>query len=532
VIAFAGAAGRAAAAAGAHREAAGHFRTIIRFSDAAPEEERAARHFALAREATLVDQLHEAIAAYRSAVALWAACGRPHEQGDALSGLAWALVRNGDNAGADIAVRMAVDVLQPLGKTRALANAYRMQAHLAMLDRDCLRAEEIGGLAIAMASELGDEEILAMAEMVVGTARLVTDDLAGRVHLDRSMEIARRRGFDDIAALVHMNMGSAYGEQYHLAEAEEELRKGLAFSRDRDLDLSNNYLSAWSALTMMFRGRWAEAEETCELLLGREDLSVISRIMALVALGRIRTRRGDASAAGVLDRALDLARGTATLQRLAPVHAARAEMAWLAGDMAKSAEEARAVLGLAMLRHHTWHSGEMLYWLARSGEPVTHCNWAALPYAQQIAGRWADAARDWSLRGCPYEEARALGEGDRVAQVRALEIFDELGAVPAAALLRRRMRAGGEQRIPRGPRKTTRVNQFGLTRRELGVLGQLVRGASNQEIAASLFISAKTVDHHVSAILGKIGATSRKEAAEIALSRHIMGKDGEPRPPK
>ena len=532
VIAFAGAAGRAAAAAGAHREAAGHFRTILRFSDSAPQEERAARHLVLAREATLVDQLHEAIAEYRSAVALWTACGRPHEQGDALAGLAWALVRNGDNSDADIAARMAIDVLQPLGKTRALANAYRMQAHLAMLDRDCPRAEEIGRLAIAMATELGDEEILAAAEMVVGTARLVTDDSAGLTHLDRSMEIARRCGFEDVAALIHMNMGSSYGEQYHFVQAEAELRKGLAFSHDRDLDLSSNYLSAWLALTMMFQGRWSEAEEVCAALLGREDLSVISRIMALAALGRIRARRGDASASSVLDKALDLARGTETLQRLAPIHTARAELAWLSGDMASAAEEAHAVLDLALLRRHAWHSGEMLYWLTRSGEACEPCDWAASPYALQIAGQWQEAAREWAVRGCPYEEARALGEGHREAQLRALEIFDGLGAVPAAALLRRRMRAGGEQRIPRGPRKSTRENQFGLTSRELGVLGKLVGGASNHEIATSLFISAKTVDHHVSAILGKIGATSRKEAAEIALSRHIIGKDGEPSPPK
>ena len=532
VIVYAGAAGRAAAAAGAHREAAAHFRTILRFSDAAPEEERAARFLSLAREATLVDQLHEAISAFRSAVAIWATCGRPQEHGDALAGLAWALVRNGDNAGAETAVRMAIAVLHPLGRTRALANAYRMQAHLAMLDRDCQRAEEIGRLAIAMAIELDDEEILAAAEMVVGTARLVTDDPAGRTHLDRSMEIARRRGFEDVAALIHMNMGSSYGEQYHFAEAETELRRGLAFSRDRDLDLSSNYLSAWLALTMMFQGRWSDAEEVCTALLGREDLSVISRIMALVALGRIRARRGDASATGVLDKALDLARGTETLQRLAPIHAARAELAWLSSDMAKAAEEAHAVLDLALLRRHAWHSGEMLYWLARAGEAGEPCDWAASPYALQIAGQWQVAAREWAVRGCPYEEARALGEGHVQAQLRALEIFDGLGAVPAAALLRRRMRAGGEQRIPRGPRKTTRQNPFGLTIRELGVLGKLVCGASNLEIANSLFISAKTVDHHVSSILGKIGATSRKEAAEIALSRGLIGKDGEPSSPK
>ena len=116
VVAFAGAAGRAAAAAGAHREAAGHFRTILRFSDGVPDAVYAARHFALAREATLNDQLHEAAAAYRAAISLWEKCGHPLEQGEALTGLAWALVRNGDNPGAEAAARSAVDILQALGK--------------------------------------------------------------------------------------------------------------------------------------------------------------------------------------------------------------------------------------------------------------------------------------------------------------------------------------------------------------------------------------------------------------------------------
>ena len=133
--------------------------------------------------------------------------------------------------------------------------------------------------------------------------------------------------------------------------------------------------------------------------------------------------------------------------------------------------------------------------------------WAARPFALQIAGSWKRAAAEWSRLGCPYEEARALAEGDIPAQMRALEAFDALGAAPAAAFLRQRLRAAGVRRIPRGRRASTRKNPFGLTMRELETLGGIARGLSNSRIGAELHISAKTVDHHVSAVLAKLGAT-------------------------
>ena len=120
-----------------------------------------------------------------------------------------------------------------------------------------------------------------------------------------------------------------------------------------------------------------------------------------------------------------------------------------------------------------------------------------------------------------------MADGDAPAQLAALDIFDRLGAAPAAAALRQRMRGEGMRRIPRGPRATTRQNRFGLTRREMDILGCLAEGLSNSRIGARLHVSPKTVDHHVSSVLAKLGAATRGEAARIAGEQDLLAKNGE-----
>ncbi|MFZ5672911.1 MAG: AAA family ATPase [Pseudomonadota bacterium] len=532
VLGYGPAAAKAAAAAGAHRTAATQYKRTLAFAATRPAAERARLLDLYAEQCAIIDNLTDAAAARREAVQLWREAGDPLQEGAALSHLAWPLVRSGQNAAAEEASQRAITLLEAMPPTRELAAACRMQAHLRMLDRDKAPAVHWGKRAIELATRFDDGQTLAAAELVVGAAMLVSGDDKGLPHLDRCLELARAGGMDDLVGLVFLNMGSSYGERYEFDKAEALLRQGITYAEDCDLDHSNNYMSAWLALTLLYKGQWIEAGDHATAVIDCPNFTLVSKVMALVALGRLRVRRGDPGSATVLDEALDLARQTGTLQRLAPVYAARAEAAWLAGDKERVAAEATAAYDLALRHRHPWHVGEFTFWRRRAGEDISPPRCCARPFALQIEGDWQGAAAAWRELKCPYEEARALADGDAAANVQALEIFDRLGAAPAAQMLRQRMRDQGTRRIPRGPRPSTLSNPHGLTVREITILDCLAGGLSNALIGTRLHISSKTVDHHVSSILAKLQVKSRAEAAAAALAQGLVVQNREAAAPK
>lgn len=144
----------------------------------------------------------------------------------------------------------------------------------------------------------------------------------------------------------------------------------------------------------------------------------------------------------------------------------------------------------------------------------------APPYALQLSGDFSAAAAAWRDLGCPYEEAWAPAASDDPTLLRrALEAFDHLGARAAHGLALRRLRELGVRDLPavrRGPRASARANPAGLTRRETEVLALVAAGLQNSEIGARLYLSPKTVGHHLSAIYAKLGVSTRTEAARVA----------------
>ncbi|HYQ79862.1 MAG TPA: helix-turn-helix transcriptional regulator, partial [Anaeromyxobacteraceae bacterium] len=348
----------------------------------------------------------------------------------------------------------------------------------------------------------------------VGTARLVLGDGRGWAELEQCLELARSLGLEDDAARALANLISFAVTQRQLGRAERYLGDGLAYTAEHDLDAYRAYFLGWRAMCQLHRGRLEAAAQDAQAALQHTGVTPVHKVLPLTVLGRVRARRGEAQVWPPLDEALELAIGIGELQRIGPARIARAEAAWLGGDEARARTEAESGLELALARREPWVAGELLSWARRSGITVEPPRWCAAPFREQLLGRNAAALRRWKGLGCSFEAAWTLADtGQEQALRQAFAELERLGMVGAAARVARRLRDRGAPAIPRGRRASTRAHPAGLTAREAEILALLGEGLRNADIGRRLFISAKTVDHHVSAILAKLGVRSRAEAA-------------------
>jgi DNA-binding CsgD family transcriptional regulator len=176
--------------------------------------------------------------------------------------------------------------------------------------------------------------------------------------------------------------------------------------------------------------------------------------------------------------------------------------------------EAKSGVELALTRREPWIAGELILCAGRAGLAIRPPRWCARPFREQALGRQAVALRQWRRLGCPFEAAWALAGSGREEDLRkAFAELEDLGMRAAAAQVAQKLRDLGARAVPRGRRASTRAHPAGLTAREAEIVALLGEGLRNADIARRLFISPKTVDHHVSAILGKLGVRSRAEAA-------------------
>jgi DNA-binding CsgD family transcriptional regulator/tetratricopeptide (TPR) repeat protein len=519
VLRYAPAAAREASARGAHREAARQLERAVAFADAVPDAELADLLFLLAEERIGFDTPADRAALLERVVALRRRLGDARGLAVTLALLARTFWTTGRIREAFARLDEAVEILEPLPEGPEHARVYAAYSLQAMLSH---RRDAVlwGTKAIELAERVGAPAALRMALNSVGAVHIRFERLEGVDELERAARLAAADGDDFEVGRALANLGGGLEEirQYELAVP--YLERAVEFDEEHDLDALAGHARAELAKVRFEQGRWDEADRLAEHALRYREASLGTPIFALSVRGRILARRGDPEAEPVLSEAMTLARGiddVGDIQWVWPPAAGCAELAWLAGRPAEIRELVTPVYERACELGVRWAIGELGMWLVRAGALDRLPD--DVPPAFALRGR--AAAAEWRRIGCPYEEAEALAGGDEAAMREALEIFTALRAEPAADRLRERMRRAGVRRVPARPRASTRSAPAQLTRRQLEVLALLEDGLSNAEIARRLFISEKTAGHHVSAILRKLGAGSRGEAAAAARKMGI-----------
>jgi ATP/maltotriose-dependent transcriptional regulator MalT len=511
-----------AARLGAHQQAASHLATALRYVPQAPKALAAQLHEDWSYEAGLVRIDDSVIEARRRAIALWREVGRIDKVGLNLRWLSRLHWYRGEAREAEEYVDHAVRELEGLPPGPELAMAFSARSQMHMLHDRTDDAIDWGLRAIALAEQLGEVETRVHALNNVGTALLFADRPGGREKMEQSLSLALAHGFHEQAARAYTNYAEYAVVFKDFALAERILAEGIAFDTRHDLDSWTHYLVGRQAQLRMEQGRLREAETIARGVMSLERLTLVMHLPALTVLGRVRVRLGEPDGPTLLEQALKEGLATGEPQRIIPVRCALAEAAWLAEDPSACHAQLEELAAMNLDNFDPWELGELSTWWKRSrmARPFpTSTERVPAPRSTELRGDPLTAAAEWSRLGLPYEAGLALmqagGDGAGAALARAVETLEPIEATPAAQLARRlaqRLGVAGElPRIRRGPYATARHHPLGLTQRELQVLGLIAQGMGNREIARRLVRSQRTVEHHVSSVLGKLNATNRMD---------------------
>ena len=517
VLAIAPEAAARAAASGAHREAAAHLATALRFVDEAGPETAATLYESWAYESGLAARIDDDVLdARRHAITLWRLLGRPDKVGENLRWLSRLHWYRGEAPEAARLADQAIRVLENMPPSAEQAMAYSLRSQLHMLNDQMDDAVAWGQRALDLEAEFPNPELRAHALNNIGTALVFRGRTEGEALLAESLSVSLANGLHEHAARAYTNLSEYAVEFRRFDLAERVLSEGIAFDVEHDLDSWTYYLSGRRALLRLEQGRLNDAETISRGALDRKDQTLVMRLPALHVLSRARMRMGAPDAGALVDETFASALATDELQHIVPARLTLIEQAWLADDLDAGREHLAALLALSDDDRHAWNLGERAVWARRYGADagaVRH-NDLPEPFRRELDGDIAGAAAAWEALSMPYAAALVrLQSSDPSELGAAVRELEAMGAQAAAAHGRRRAAerglAAALPRPRRGASTAARDHPLGLTRREQDVLRLLVKGFTNREISDALARSPRTVEHHVSSVLAKLNAPNR-----------------------
>ncbi|HVD53944.1 MAG TPA: LuxR C-terminal-related transcriptional regulator, partial [Propionibacteriaceae bacterium] len=513
-------AGRRASELWAHREAAAQYGRALRAASDSDIRTRAELSDALAHELALLDRWEESAKMRTAALQLWREAQDPGRQSRSMREFSKAMWRLCRGPECIQAAEAALALAEPLGQGLELAQAYESLAYRRMRKGRHSEAIALARQARKIAEQFGLSDV--MSDALVAEAYVVRV-MGGNwtVPMQAALEAALSGDHEEQAGRVFALMYLMYSTDLRHGEGEQCYTQAVAYCEEHDIGTFAVCLQGERTAYLEKIGRWDECVSLAHALLYRYTLSPWNRLKPLCSMAKVMARRGQEGFWPYLDEAIESAMRLGEPDWIVPVGMARTEAYWLEGHLDAAISELGRVRDVS------------------AGLPVAQRAWVALwnrrltgitdvidlePFASQLAGNAPHAAELWDRLGYGYEAALALLDTKDEALLReSLTRLTDLGAVAAARLVRRTMRELGIRSIPAGARTAARTHPRGLTKREQEILELLSEGQSNEEISATLFISVRTVEHHVSAILSKLGASTRKgatkEARRLGLTR-------------
>jgi DNA-binding CsgD family transcriptional regulator len=432
---------------------------------------------------------------------------------------------NGNRAVAD---RHAADAITVLNDAAAqqdrsylvqLGHAFAMQAFLAVQSSDVDAATGMLAHARDIVAE-ADDPGLTVRVALIG---YYCDILAGRATVRDDLLSVLASGpahIDETYSGGYTNLTYLDVEQRRLGAAADLLDRSIPLMIEHDLPICRMVQLGSRSRLKLLVGEWNDALSDADEVL-QNPSAPLARTWPLLIRGLVSLRRNGDDAGGLED-AWRLACRYGELVRMLPVAAAIVERCWLTGTVDPRLPECRSLLVDAPASALEWSRGELAMWLRRI-DPQVSADAVARPYRLLFDGQFDSAAQEFDRLSSPYDAALALVDsGDPKLACRALDVLDRIGADAVAAKVRFDLRASGTQSVPAPRRASTLANPAGLTARQVEVLKLLEDGLTNAELAGRLFLSVKTVDHHVSAILTKLDVTKRRDAVRRAKEFGIL----------